>query len=140
MSDQIALTIDGHEIAVPSGTTLWGAARQLGIDIPVLCHSANLDPVGVCRLCVVDVGERVLAAACVRECQPDMRVLTRSDAIEKHRRTLTALLLADHPVPCAREATTGDCDLERLGRKYGLLSSSDAGGPPTLTPVAPIWT
>ena len=116
----VNLTIDGHAVAVPSGTTIWDAARQLDLDIPVLCHSPDLNPVGVCRMCVVDVGERVLAASCVRECQEGMEVKTCSPAVEKHRGMLTRLLLADHPSPCEREKTTGDCDLEALGRRYGL--------------------
>ena len=61
MSEQIRLTIDGHEVDVPAGTSVWEAAQSLGIDVPAICHTPELDPVGVCRMCVVDVGERVLA-------------------------------------------------------------------------------
>ena len=117
----VRLTIDGQAVVVPGGTTIWDAARMLDIDIPVLCHSPNLNPVGVCRMCVVDVGERVLAASCVRECQEGMAVETCSPNVEKHRSMLARLLLADHPSPCERETTTGDCDLEALGRRYRLL-------------------
>ncbi|MEX0703620.1 MAG: formate dehydrogenase subunit alpha [Planctomycetales bacterium] len=116
------LTIDGTPVAVPAGTTIWEAARAAGIDVPALCHSPSLAPVGVCRMCVVDVGERVLAASCVRPCTEGMQVRTTSPAIEQHRRILTGLLLSEHPVPCARERTTGDCELERLGRRYGVAS------------------
>jgi formate dehydrogenase major subunit len=95
--------------------------------------------VGVCRLCAVDVGGRVLAAACVRECEEGMTVRTTGHDIDRHARMLTALLLADHPVPCERERTTGDCALEALGRRYGLL---DAGGssslPEGLRPSPPL--
>jgi formate dehydrogenase major subunit len=125
----IDLTIDGRPVSVPDGTTVWEAARQLGIDIPVLCHQPRLRPVGVCRLCVVDVGGRVLAASCVRLCEPGMRVQTAGERIDRQRRTLTALLLADHPVPCARARTTGDCELEALGRRYGLLGERGALAP-----------
>jgi formate dehydrogenase major subunit len=118
----IQLTIDGRRIAVSAGTTIWDAARQLGIDIPVLCHDPRLAPVGVCRTCVVDVGGRVLAASCVRPCEEGMVVQTNSERVEKQRKMLTALLLADHPVPCDKEKTTGDCELEALGRRYGLIS------------------
>src|SRR5262249_12461721 len=118
----IDLTIDGRPVSVADGTTVWEAARQLGIDIPVLCHQPRLRPVGVCRLCVVDVGGRVLRASCVRPCEPGMKVQTAGERIDKQRRTLTALLLADHPVPCERERTTGDCALEALGRRYRLIA------------------
>ncbi|MDA0588737.1 MAG: molybdopterin-dependent oxidoreductase [Planctomycetota bacterium] len=117
----VSLTIDGKSIEVPLGTSIIDAAREAGIEIPVLCHSDRMDPVGVCRMCVVDVGERVLAASCVRECADGMTVETASPKVEKHRRVLTELLLAEHPVPCARERTSQDCELEALGRQYGLL-------------------
>jgi formate dehydrogenase major subunit len=116
----VHLTVDGRPVAVPAGTTIWEAARLHGIHIPVLCHSPRLRPVGVCRLCVVDVGARVLAASCVRACEEGMNVQTGGERIESQRRVLTALLLEDHPTPCERERTTGDCELEALGRRYGL--------------------
>jgi formate dehydrogenase major subunit len=124
MTATVRLTIDGNSVEVPARTTIYDAARRLGIDVPVLCHHPRLRPVGVCRLCVVDVGGRVLAAACVRECEEGMRVRTGGDLVERQRRTLTALLLADHPTPCAREQTTGDCELEALGRRYGLVGET----------------
>jgi len=120
----VTLQIDGQSVTVPAGTTIWEAAQQAGIQVPVLCHSPRLEPVGVCRMCVVDVGERVLAASCVRQCSSDMKVDTRSEKVERNRRTLTELLLADHPSPCEREQTTGDCQLEALGRDYNLLSDN----------------
>src|SRR5262249_57978074 len=91
---------------------------------PVLCHSPRLQPVGVCRMCVVDVGGRVLAASCVRPCEEGMNVRTSGERIEKHRQMLTGLLLSEHPVPCEKERTTGDCELEALGRKYGLIDQN----------------
>jgi formate dehydrogenase major subunit len=116
----VTLTIDGRDVTVADGTTIWDAARQHGIDIPVLCHNPRLRPVGVCRLCVVDVGSRVLTASCVRPCENGMKVQTNSERVEKQRKVLTELLVADHPTPCERERTTGDCELEALGRKYGI--------------------
>ncbi|MCC6421327.1 MAG: formate dehydrogenase subunit alpha [Gemmataceae bacterium] len=117
----IHLTLDGQSVRVAPGTTIWDAATEHGIAVPALCHSPGLRPVGVCRLCVVDVGGRVLAASCVRPCEEGMQVQTTGEHIERQRRTLTALLLADHPIPCRKEQTTGDCALEALGRRYGLL-------------------
>ncbi|MBX9622659.1 MAG: molybdopterin-dependent oxidoreductase [Gemmataceae bacterium] len=118
----VNLTIDGRPVSVPPGTTVYDAAKLTGIDIPVLCHSPRLDPVGVCRMCVVDVGGRVLAASCVRPCEEGMTVETASPKVEKQRKMLTVLLLSDHPVPCAKERTTGDDLLDALGRRYGLIS------------------
>src|SRR5437763_2531964 len=123
MPEQVHLTIDGRPVTVAAGTTVWEAARAAGIDIPVLCHQPRLRPIGVCRLCVVDVGGRVLAASCVRACEEDMQVETTNPRIERSRRLLVELLLAEHPSPCARERTTGDCELEALARHYGLSGS-----------------
>src|SRR5947208_16597486 len=108
MSEQVQLTIDGRPVTVTSGTTIWEAARTAGIDIPVLCHQPRMRPVGVCRLCVVDVGGRVLAASCVRACEEDMQVETTNPRIQRSRRLLVELLLADHPPPCPRERSTRD--------------------------------
>src|SRR5262245_28055543 len=119
----VKLTIDGRPVTVAAGTSIWDAARQKGIDIPVLCHSPCLRPVGVCRMCVVDIGGRVLAASCVRGCEEGMKVETSSPRVEKQRKLLTALLLADHPVPCAKEKTTGGDELDALARRYGLISA-----------------
>src|SRR5436309_2098053 len=117
----INITLDERPGRVSEGSTIWEAALLQGVHIPVLCHTSRMSPVWVCRLCVVDVGGRVFAAACVRRCEEGMHIRTSSEQIESTRRTLTALLLADHPTPCAREQTTGDCELEALGRHYGLL-------------------
>lgn len=113
----LTLTIDGEEVAVPAGTTIWEAASQLGIEIPALCHEPRMDPVGVCRMCVVDVGERTLAASCVRACEQGLQVVTQDAAIERHRRMLALLLLAEQPEQSARETTTGDDELYAVARR-----------------------
>ena len=119
----ITLQIDDRPVTVPANTTIWDAAKSVGIDIPVLCHHERLRPVGVCRLCVVDTGGRVLAASCVRPCEEGMKVATASPKVESHRKMLTALLMADHPPVCAKERTTGGDMLDALGRRYGLNES-----------------
>lgn len=124
MSQAVHLTLNERAHSVPHGTTLWDAARSAGIDIPVLCHDPRLRPVGVCRLCVVDTGGRTLTASCVRPCEEGMTVSTDSERVERQRRMLLALLLADHPSPCEKERTTADCHLEALGRRYGLRAGS----------------
>jgi formate dehydrogenase major subunit len=72
----VNLTIDDVEVEVTEGTTIWTAAKAAGIEIPVLCHDERYDAVGVCRVCAVDVGGRVYAAACVRPCEEGMEVKT----------------------------------------------------------------
>ena len=125
----IELEIDGERLEVPEGTTIWEAARGRGIEIPVLCHQPRLRPVGVCRLCVVDIGERVLAASCVRACQAGMQVRTATPEVEEHRKLLTELLLADQPAPAEdpRESTLGDNQLFALARRTGARADRFPG-------------
>jgi CRP-like cAMP-binding protein len=121
MSDgQVQLTIDGMPVTVPAGTTVFDAARMHGIPIPTLCHQQNETPVGVCRVCVVDVGGRVLAASCVRPAEDKMVVSTNSEKVARSRRTLIELLMSDHPSPCARQRQSNDCELETLARLEGI--------------------
>jgi CRP-like cAMP-binding protein/Fe-S-cluster-containing hydrogenase component 2 len=131
--DQVLLTIDGLDVVVPTGTTIFDAARMHGINIPVLCHQQDEPPVGACRMCVVDVKERVYAAACIRKVEPnhrkanadapDLVVETKNDGVRAARKTLLELLMADHPAPCIRERRNGDCQLEKLAREYGATQT-----------------
>jgi CRP-like cAMP-binding protein/Fe-S-cluster-containing dehydrogenase component/ferredoxin len=116
----IELTVDGRKVTVPAGTSVFDAARLNGIAIPTLCHQQNETPVGVCRICVVDVGGRVLTASCVRPAENGMVVNTASDRVRGARRTLLELLMSDHPSPCARQQNTGDCELETLAKQSGI--------------------
>ncbi|MCA9076028.1 MAG: formate dehydrogenase subunit alpha [Planctomycetaceae bacterium] len=118
--DTVTVTIDGQEVTVDEGTTIWEAARQAGIDIPALCHDPRLDPVGVCRMCVVDIGERVLAPSCMRQCADGMTVDASSEKVEQHRKMLTQLLLSEHPDEGERQASANQCELTTLGHHYGL--------------------
>jgi CRP-like cAMP-binding protein/Fe-S-cluster-containing dehydrogenase component len=120
LAEIIELTIDGAGVRVPAGTTVFDAARMQGISIPTLCHLQNETPVGVCRLCVVDTGARVLTAACVRPVEPGLKVVTNSDKVIAARKTLLELMMADHPSPCARQKNSGDCELETLAAAAGV--------------------
>ena len=116
----VELAIDGKPMRVPNGTTIFEAAQMSGIPIPTLCHSQNQTPVGVCRLCVVDTGARVLSASCVRTVEPGMKVVTNSDSVLRARKTLLELLVSDHPSPCARQEKSGDCELEAFAKAAGI--------------------
>jgi len=120
VTDQITLSIDGRDVTVPKGTTIFDAARLNGIPIPTLCHQQNQNPVGVCRVCVVDVGARVYPAACIRECEPGMKVKTDAPGVVQARNTLVEMLMADHPSPCARQQQSGDCELETMAKAAGV--------------------
>src|ERR1700726_80348 len=91
-SGLINLLLDGVAVSVPLGTSVFDAARIHGIPIPPLCHLQNETPVGVCRLCVVDTGARVLSASCVRPVEPEMKVETNSRKVLAARKILLELL------------------------------------------------
>ena len=129
----ITLMINGRTVTVPEmtpvldqmrPTTVLDAARTAGIIVPALCHKEDLNPVAVCRACVVEIedngsgrGERLLAAACTRPVADKMKVNTKSEKAEANRKTLIELLLAEHPHPCGKGK---NCELEQLGAQYGI--------------------
>src|SRR6202171_2491682 len=115
----IDITLDARPVRVPAGTSVFDAARMNGINIPTLCHLQNQTPVGVCRLCVVDTGARVLAASCVRPVESGMKVVTNSEKVLGARKTLLELMMSDHLSPCARQQNSGDCELESLAKAAG---------------------
>ncbi|MFQ3567782.1 MAG: 2Fe-2S iron-sulfur cluster-binding protein [Aggregatilineales bacterium] len=116
---EITLTIDGRTVTVPAGTTLLEAARQLGIDVPVICYHKATTPNGLCRICVVDVNKgRLLQPACVAACTNGAVVETRSERVEISRRTILEMLhsavdLSQAPEILALLADYG-ADLERF--------------------------
>lgn len=93
VSENIKLTIDGKEVEVPKGTTLLKAAESVGSEIPLLCYTEYTTANGVCRLCVVEVeGARTLQPACVAQAQEGAVVHTRSEQVERARRTILEML------------------------------------------------
>src|SRR5947209_12662787 len=119
----ITLAIDGRDVTVTSGTTVFDAARLNGIAIPTLCHQQNETPVGVCRLCVVDTGTRAYAASCIRPVEPGLKVTTASPKIQAARSSIIELLMADHATPCVRQQHSGDCELEGFANQFGVTES-----------------
>ena len=118
----VTVDIDGHSVTAAAGTTIYDAARKAGVDIPVLCHNERYDPVGVCRMCVVDTGGRVFAAACVRPCEDGMKIETSTPELERSRAILTELLISDQPPHAEdpKQTTTGDNLLLNLADGFGL--------------------
>jgi NADH dehydrogenase/NADH:ubiquinone oxidoreductase subunit G len=92
MSESVTLTIDGRQIKVAEGTTILDAAAELGIEVPVICYHPHLTANGLCRVCSVDVGGRLQSAACVTACTDGMVVQTRSEGVDRARRTNLELL------------------------------------------------
>ena len=93
MNETITLTIDGQSVTVEAGTTIHKAAQSIGIEIPTICYHDHCTSNGLCRMCVVDVeGARLLQPACVAQASEGMKVKTRSERVERSRRTIVELL------------------------------------------------
>ncbi len=122
----VKLTIDGHELEVPAGTTIYKAARELDIDIPILCYmdlkDLNIEnKPGGCRICSVEVeGRRNLAPSCSTNVAEGMVVKTNSIRVINARRTVMELILSDHPKDCLSCAKSGNCDLQDMAVKLGI--------------------
>jgi len=124
--ESVKLTIDNKQVEVPAGTTIYKAARQCGIDIPVLCYMDLGDlkiehKPGGCRICVVEVqGRRNLAPSCSTEVAEGMVVNTHTIRVINARRTVMELILSDHPKECLTCAKSGNCDLQNMAIKMGV--------------------
>ena len=118
----VKITIDGHEIKVPYGTTILKAAKELNIHIPTLCHHDDLCVAGVCRICVVEIeGQRLLQASCAYPVTPPhMKVSTYSPRVRKARRHILDLILRHHYGECYSCVRNNNCELQSLAKEYGV--------------------
>ncbi len=110
---EILLQIDGKEVSAKEGMTLLEAARGAGISIPTLCHHEKLEPYGGCRLCIVEVEDRgrtKFVVSCVYPAEGNLVVRTRSEKIDRIRKTLLELFLAHAP---------DAFELQDLAKEYG---------------------
>ena len=124
--DKMKIIIDNREVEVEKGTTVWQAAKQLGIDIPALCYM-NLEHLSIenkpagCRVCVVEIdGRRNLAPSCSTTCTPGMVVKTNTMRVLNSRKTVLELILSDHPKDCLVCQKSGRCDLQDLAARLGI--------------------
>ena len=88
MENMINLTIDGVQVSVPAGSTVLDAARKANVHIPTLCYLKDVNEIGACRVCVVDVGGRALQAACVYPVSEGMVVKTNTPAVRRARKVV----------------------------------------------------
>lgn len=119
--EMINLTINGQPVQTFKGATVLEASRNAGINVPTLCHLADLTPEGACRVCVVEVqGARGLVTACTYPATEGMVVRTNSDVIQEARKTVVELLLASHPQECLTCQSNQHCELQTLASKLGV--------------------
>jgi len=115
------LTIDDVTVQVAEGTTVLEAARQAGIKVPSLCYLKDVQAIGACRVCMVEVeGARTLVASCAAPVTDGMKVRTNTKKVREARRTVVELMLSDHTGDCQTCDRNEDCELQALARELGI--------------------
>ncbi len=118
----VTLTIDGRTVTVPEDTTILEAARSIHIDIPTLCYLKDINEIGACRICMVEVeGQPRLVPACDNVVDEGMAVHTNSPRVREARRVNLRLLLSQHDTKCTKCTRSGNCKLQQLTNDYNLL-------------------
>ncbi|MBQ7445613.1 MAG: iron hydrogenase small subunit [Clostridia bacterium] len=117
----INLKIDGTPVTVPEGTTILEAARQAGVKIPTLCFLKDINEIGACRMCVVEIkGARALQAACVYPVSEGLEVITNSPKVRKSRKITLELILSNHDRRCLECTRSQNCELQALSKELGV--------------------
>lgn len=141
MGKEVTFMIDGKQVSAPAGTGLVDAAKMAGIDIPVFCHHPKLEPVGMCRMCLVEIGRPVrdratgqivmengepkiqflpkLETACTNKVEEGMVVLTQTEKARSGQRGTVEFLLTSHPLDCPICDKGGECPLQNLTMAHG---------------------
>jgi len=142
MANEVTLTIDGQTVTVPEGTLIVDAAKKIGIDIPVFCYHPKMEPVGMCRVCLVDIGRPVrdratgelvleedgspkiqfgwkLETACTTPVSEGMEVVGMSEKAKAGRNEIIEFILTSHPLDCPVCDKGGECPLQNLAMAHG---------------------
>ncbi|MDD3165748.1 MAG: [FeFe] hydrogenase, group A [Oscillospiraceae bacterium] len=131
----VSLIINRRQITVSEGTTVMKAAASLGLSIPHLCYLKNLNEIGACRLCVVElVGSDKLITACNTLVEEGMQIYTNSPRVQAARRTNLQLVLSQHATSCTTCVRSGNCSLQTLAQEAGLYDD-----PYRLEPIREPW-
>ncbi|MDJ0753375.1 MAG: NADH-quinone oxidoreductase subunit NuoG [Ardenticatenaceae bacterium] len=147
MSDLVTIFVDGIELQVEQGATVVDASKRVDVDIPVFCHHPKLEPVGMCRMCLVEIGMpmrdratgepvleedgspqinwgRGLQTGCTVRVADGMRVRTTTDVVDEARENVIEFLLTSHPLDCPICDKGGECPLQNLTMAHGLGESA----------------
>ena len=117
--DMVKVKINGIDVEVPKGSTILEAARYLGIEIPTLCYMKEINEIGACRICVVEVkGMKNLVASCVYPVSEGMEISTTSPRVFESRRHTLELLLSNHDKKCLTCARSNNCELQKLCKDF----------------------
>ena len=121
--ENITVKVNGVEISVPKGTTVLEAAHIAGFEIPTLCYMKEINEIGACRICVTEVNEGRgfrLVAGCVYPCSNNMEILTSSPKVIESRKRTLELSLSTHDRKCLSCVRSGNCELQKLAKDYGV--------------------
>lgn len=117
----INLKIDDKEISVPEGVTILEAARMSNIDIPTLCYLKEINQIGDCRMCIVEVeGRKGFVTSCIQRAEEGMVVHTHTPAVLEARRTILDLIISNHAKDCLTCTRNGNCELQALAIKFNI--------------------
>ena len=125
--ENITVKVNGVEISVPKGTTVLEAAHKAGFEIPTLCYMKEINEIGACRICVTEVNEGRgfrLVAGCVYPCTDNMEILTSSPKVIDSRKRTLELILSTHDRKCLSCVRSGNCELQKLAKDYGIEDAS----------------
>ena len=118
----VTLTIDGVEVKAKKGTTILEAAKQAGIDIPTLCFLKDINEMGDCRMCIVEVeGRRGFATSCIQTVEDGMVVHTHTPNVLEARHVILDLIISNHAKDCLTCTRSGNCELQNLAVKFNVL-------------------
>lgn len=130
--NMVNLKINNIDVSVPAGSTILQAAKSANIEIPTLCYMKEINEIGACRICVVEVkGARSLVASCVYPVNEGMEVFTSTPRVLKARRMTLELLLSNHNRKCLSCIRSGSCELQALCNEYGVDNDGKYDGAKT---------
>lgn len=119
--DTVNIKINNIPMSVPADYTILQAARDAGIEIPTLCYLKEINEIGACRICMVEVkGARSLVTACVYPVNEGMEVFTNTPRVRQSRKTTLELILSTHNKKCLSCVRNGTCELQKLCNDYGV--------------------
>lgn len=125
----VTLKINNIEVSAPAGSTILEAARLAHIEIPTLCYLKEINEIGACRICVVEVkGARTLVTSCVYPVAEGMEVFTNTPKVIESRKKTLQLILSDHNRDCLACVRSGNCELQTLCQAYGVQNSGRFDG------------
>ncbi len=117
----VNIKINNKPYTVPKGSTILEAARYAGIEIPTLCYLKDINQIGACRICMVEVkGARSLVASCVFPVNEGMEIFTNTEKVRHSRKLTLELILSNHDRKCLSCVRSGNCELQKLCKEFGV--------------------